>query len=263
MQKTSEAEIQYGVVALDGIREKIGIANFLRALGISTTQNKIKFDDFPSGEAGEWVTVLKLGKLNIATAGVLLPDGNETALYTNVQMGVGNTGVPILYVDDKPYVVLTRQFRGAANMVFTELPAGGTNQGETATQAISREIAEETGSKVTKAVGFGATQYSGPGFTTDRQVPALAQVESIGKAQTGLDDSKEIIDVVAVPLEETAMLITLRGVMPYDDKMDTKSALNIMRAYTLYKCGMLRSALRGYPIENLAPRIEDRNLLRK
>lgn len=88
MQKTSEAEIQYGVVALDGIREKIGIANFLRALGISTTQNKIKFDDFPSGEAGEWVTVLKLGKLNIATAGVLLPDGNETALYTNVQMGV-------------------------------------------------------------------------------------------------------------------------------------------------------------------------------
>src|SRR4051794_9167825 len=56
--------------------------------------------------------------------------------------------VAILPVLDDGRIVLVRQYREAVQKILLELPAGGIDEGETAEDAVRREMVEETGYRV-------------------------------------------------------------------------------------------------------------------
>ena len=59
-----------------------------------------------------------------------------------------------------------RQFRKATEKVLLEVPAGGVDEGETAEDAVRREMVEETGYRV-GSVRKLSSFYTSPGFTTE------------------------------------------------------------------------------------------------
>src|SRR5947209_2381816 len=75
---------------------------------------------------------------------VRLPDGRTTVREIVVHPEV----VAILPVTDDGRLVLVRQYRKAAERVLLEFPAGGVDDGETAEEAVRREMIEETGYRV-------------------------------------------------------------------------------------------------------------------
>ena len=54
-------------------------------------------------------------------------------------------GVIILALTEESQIILVKQFRPALNKYTLEFPSGSIDEGETATQAASRELLEETG----------------------------------------------------------------------------------------------------------------------
>jgi ADP-ribose pyrophosphatase len=74
--------------------------------------------------------------------------------------------VAIVAIDAEDNVLLVRQFRQATGKELLEIPAGGINPGESPTEAVCRELQEETGyfpQKVEMLGGF----YSAPGYCTE------------------------------------------------------------------------------------------------
>jgi ADP-ribose pyrophosphatase len=74
--------------------------------------------------------------------------------------------VAIIAVDDKDNVLLVQQFRKAVGKELLEIPAGGIEEGEDPSEAVCRELREETGyspGKVEELRGF----YSTPGYCTE------------------------------------------------------------------------------------------------
>ena len=111
--------------------------------------------------------------------------------------------VAIIALDDKGDVLLVRQFRRAVGKELLEIPAGGIEPGESAAQAVCRELQEETGylpGKVEKLGGF----YSAPGYCTEHLHLYLA-VDLIPSSLQAEDT--EDIEVVRIVLSEIPALI--------------------------------------------------------
>src|SRR5205085_1844640 len=74
--------------------------------------------------------------------------------------------IAVLPVLDDGHLVMVRQFRKAAERVLLELPAGGIDQGESAEDAVRREMEEETGYRI-GSLRHLASFFTSPGFTTE------------------------------------------------------------------------------------------------
>jgi len=110
----------------------------------------------------------------------------------------------MMAVDSKNRVMLVRQYRLPAGQYLWELPAGKTDEGETALQAAKRELIEETGLRAKtwkKLTSF----FPSPGFVEEKMTIFLATDLTQGEAQPMEDErietrwftKKELRDLIA------------------------------------------------------------------
>ncbi|MFC1918096.1 NUDIX hydrolase [Chloroflexota bacterium] len=74
--------------------------------------------------------------------------------------------VAVVPVDEDGNILLVRQFRKPVEKELQEIPAGGIDPGETAEEAVRREMQEETGflpGRIARIGGF----YATPGYCTE------------------------------------------------------------------------------------------------
>jgi ADP-ribose pyrophosphatase len=142
--------------------------------------------------SSEPVYLGKLVKLYVDT--VQLPDGTQSTREIVRHPGAVAM-VPLLASGE---VVLVRQFRGAADRVLLEIPAGTLEPGEEPLAAAGRELQEEAGFRPGKLERLGG-EYTAPGYTsefihlflaTDLVPSRLAQ------------DADEFLEAVTLPLGE-------------------------------------------------------------
>jgi ADP-ribose pyrophosphatase len=136
-----------------------------------------------------------LGKLvNLYVDTVQLPDGNR-AMREIIKHPGAVAMVPLLASGQ---VVLVRQFRGAADRVLLEIPAGTLEPGEDPLAAAGRELQEEAGYRPGKLERLGG-EYTAPGYTSEFIHLFLAtELEPSRLAQ----DADEFLEVVTLPLDE-------------------------------------------------------------
>ena len=104
----------------------------------------------------------------------------------------------VIAIDPEERIVLVRQYRHPAGDALLETPAGSVDPGETAEQAVNRELAEETGFRARQVTPLGAF-YLAPGWTTEFMHVYLARDLYESSAEP---DEDEVIDVVRLPLSE-------------------------------------------------------------
>ncbi|MFL5799780.1 MAG: NUDIX hydrolase [Actinomycetota bacterium] len=124
-------------------------------------------------------------------------------------------------------VLLVRQLRDAVGERLLEVPAGVRDvEGEEPADCAAREVAEETGYRVTHIEPLGRV-FTSPGFTDEAIELFLARVEPDGQGE-------DEIEVVRMPLEEAARAV-------HDGRIrDAKSAVAILLA-----AGRVRGLHRG------------------
>jgi ADP-ribose pyrophosphatase len=115
-----------------------------------------------------------------------------------------NGSAVMMAVDPKNRVMLVRQYRLPAGQYLWELPAGKTDEGETALQAAKRELIEETGlrAKTWKKL---TTFFPSPGYVEEKMTIYLATGLTEGEAQPMEDErietrwftKKELRDLIA------------------------------------------------------------------
>jgi len=130
---------------------------------------------------------------------VVKPSGKETTR----EVVEHSDCVVIIAVDAEDNVLLVRQFRHAVGKELLEIPAGGINPDESAAEAVSRELQEETGyrpHKLKKLGGF----YSAPGYCTEYLHLYLATELAFSPLQA---EDTEGIELVRVPFADIPHLI--------------------------------------------------------
>jgi len=130
---------------------------------------------------------------------VKLPDDRETIREIVEHPGA----IVILALTDDKKVVMIRQFRGPADEVLWELPAGTVEEGEDLVRCAKRELEEETGyypRKIKKLVSF----FSTPGFCNERLTLFLA--EDLEKRRKN-EDTDEFIKVELIKPNEALKLV--------------------------------------------------------
>jgi ADP-ribose pyrophosphatase len=139
---------------------------------------------------GKLVTVKRLK--------VRLPDGGSTEREIVEHPEV----VAVIPRLDDGRIVMVRQYRKAAERVLLEVPAGGIDAGETAAEAVRREMLEETGYKV-GSIRHLTSFYTSPGFTTELMHLYEATDLEAGEAT---EETDRIEVVLLTPDEATAQL---------------------------------------------------------
>jgi ADP-ribose pyrophosphatase len=109
----------------------------------------------------------------------------------------------VIAVDDEGRLVLVRQYRHPVRAELLETPAGSVDEGETAEEAVNRELAEETGLRARTIRKLGAF-YLAPGWTDEFMHVYLAT--DLEEADAEADPDEEIT-VVRLPIEEWETLI--------------------------------------------------------
>ena len=112
--------------------------------------------------------------------------------------------VAIIAVDADNNALLVKQFRKPVEKELLEIPAGGIDPGESAEDAVRREMQEETGylpQKLERLGGF----YSTPGYCTEYLSLYLAS--ELTPSRLFAEDT-EGIEVVWTPLDQVPDLIT-------------------------------------------------------
>jgi ADP-ribose pyrophosphatase len=142
--------------------------------------------------SSEPVYLGKLVKLFVET--VELPDGNRS-MREIVKHPGAVAMVPLLASGE---VVLVRQFRGAADRVLLEIPAGTLEAGEEPLAAAGRELQEEAGYRPGKLERLGG-EYTAPGYTSEFIHLFLATDLVPSRL---VQDADEFLEVVTLPLDE-------------------------------------------------------------
>ncbi|MFQ5879581.1 MAG: NUDIX hydrolase [Dehalococcoidia bacterium] len=128
--------------------------------------------------------------------------------------------VAIVPRDEEGNLLLVRQYRLPAQRALLEIPAGGVDAGETAAEAVQRELQEETGYRAREIRRLGGF-YVAPGYCSEYIHVFLA---------TGLEpsrlaaDADEELELVRMPLEE-ALALVRRGEIE-----DAKSIIGLLLA---------------------------------
>lgn len=125
---------------------------------------------------------------------VIRPDG-KPGTYCVVKL---KPGVTVLALDEQDRVHLTREFHYAVGRVTIEGVSGGVDEGEDATEAAHRELAEELGIKASKMTRLGSVDP----FTGSIESPTqlfLAEGLSFMEARP---EGTEVIERVSMSLSE-------------------------------------------------------------
>ncbi len=136
--------------------------------------------------------------LNLRKDDALLPNGKPCVREIIEHSG----GACVLYVEgDKALFV--RQYRYAYGESVYEIPAGKLNEGESPQTAAIRELAEETGIRVTQ-LRLLYTVYPSPGYTNEKIYVYYAENGTC--AQSCLDED-EYLDAVWLSLDKAREML--------------------------------------------------------
>jgi ADP-ribose pyrophosphatase len=127
-----------------------------------------------------------------------MPDGHIKKFYIKTT----KPAVSILALTNDHKVITVKQFRPGPNKTLCELPGGYQDQGETAQQAATRELKEETGYE--GDIQF-VTQCYDDAYTTMHRSCFVA-TNCTRVADQELDDS-EFIDVVLIDLPDFLKIV--------------------------------------------------------
>ena len=111
--------------------------------------------------------------------------------------------IAIVAIDEKDRVLLVRQFREAIGKTSLEIPAGGIEPGEDPTQAMQRELREETGYQASHTCKMGGF-YSSPGYSTEYLYLYLAT--GLQEAPLYAEDTAEI-ELIRIPIQQIPRFI--------------------------------------------------------
>lgn len=109
-----------------------------------------------------------------------------------------NGGAAVIAVTDDDEILLVRQYRYAAGRFMTEIPAGKLESGEDPTEAVIRELREETGAVAERVYPLGWL-YVSPGYTTEKLYLYAAEGLSFGEQEL---DPDEYLDVIRMPFSD-------------------------------------------------------------
>ena len=146
---------------------------------------------------------------------VRLPHGTETTM----EVIRHPASVVILPMPDPERIILVRQYRYTVDRWIWELPAGGTDPGETPTQAATRECHEEVG-LVPACLERLGTFYPTPGYSDELMVFFKA-TDLRTPDRAAEPDPDENIEAKAFTLTEAKNLLAT------DDVTDMKTALGM------------------------------------
>ena len=123
----------------------------------------------------------------------LMPDGREEEFV------VKDEGKPVcvLALTTDSEVILARQFRPGPEKVLDELPGGMQEKGESAIDAVKRELLEETG--YTGDVQFVGTHFTCAYSNRERQSFVATNCKKVSELTL---DENEFIEVVLMSLPE-------------------------------------------------------------
>jgi len=108
--------------------------------------------------------------------------------------------VAVFALTEENEVILVRQYRPAVDGEVIEMPAGLLDkENETQSQAIIREMKEETGN-ILKKVDFIYSTYSSPGMSSEFVEVYWGRVR--GKGEQELDESEEIYVYPPIPVQK-------------------------------------------------------------
>ena len=107
--------------------------------------------------------------------------------------------VPYYFDGDKCYVVLIKEFRYAVGTYIYATMAGLIDEGETAEEAVIRELSEEVGAKAIKVTRTSGESFISAGMSDERIVCFEIEVEMGGLQDLG---ESEDIEPIIVPLDE-------------------------------------------------------------
>ncbi len=130
---------------------------------------------------------------------VELPDGQHQLREIIVHPGA----TALIALDNQNRILLVRQFRSAAAVIMSEIPAGLLNMGENPVQAAIRELQEETGYKPGKIEPLGGF-YTAPGYTTE-YIHLFVATELIESRLPA--DEDEFIEVDHVTLDNAILMV--------------------------------------------------------
>jgi ADP-ribose pyrophosphatase len=109
----------------------------------------------------------------------------------------------VVAVDGDGSLVLVRQYRHPAGQNLLETAAGSVDVGETAEEAVNRELAEEVGYRAGRVTYLGSF-FLAPGWATEYMHAYLARDLYESAAEP---DEDERIEVVRVPIPEWEAMI--------------------------------------------------------
>ena len=129
----------------------------------------------------------------------------------------GNGTSILLYNKEKRTVILTKQFRMPAyandknDGMSIEVCAGALDKNEAPEICIIREVEEEVGYKISKAIKV-LESYMSPGAVTEKMYSFVAEYKDEMKVNDGggVDSEDEEIEVMEIPFKE-AIKMMLKG----------------------------------------------------
>lgn len=130
---------------------------------------------------------------------VRLPDGNQSKRELIHHQGA----VAIVALDTKQNVLLVKQYRMGTGSDTYEIPAGILEPDENPSEAIVRELREETGYRPLQLESLGGI-YVAPGYTTEYiQLFYTSDIEEAPLEQ----DADEFVETLRIPLKEAIAMI--------------------------------------------------------
>lgn len=119
-------------------------------------------------------------------------------------LGATDNAVEIVPIFKDGCILVCKEFRYAINDYCLEFPAGLIDAGETAEEAATRELKEETGIDVVEILGKLQAGYSSAGMTDEK----VAVVYCVVDGQITESEGKEEIHSLILDVDEAKMLIT-------------------------------------------------------